>query len=165
MTALIISSIKNKILFVCQYCHVRLLRYRSKPSKAHQLNKRGQFKSVIDFLKRVENEVINIDELKDITKEFLTNNGDGSCDYCVGLADKNSSDNPKEAVVSLANDKLTSYAFYIKVQDEITKAYYELRSDYATNVLNTSSKELTSEELKQVKIAFPFILSEAEIKH
>tara|TARA_R110000751_G_scaffold85381_1_gene170459 strand:+ start:88 stop:657 length:570 start_codon:yes stop_codon:yes gene_type:complete len=113
----------------------------------------------------VENEVISIDELKDITKAFLNNNGDGSCDYCVGLADKKSSDNPKKAVVSLANDKMTSYDFYIKVQDEITKAYYELRSDYTTTVLNKPSIELTLEELQAVKKAYPFILSEAEIKN
>lgn len=113
----------------------------------------------------VENELISIDELKDITKEFLTNNGDGSCDYCVGLAAEDSSDNPKKAVVSLANDKMTSYAFYIKVQDEITKAYYELRSDYATNVLKKPSNELTEDELQAVKNAYPFILSEVEIKN
>ncbi|MEM5564850.1 biopolymer transporter ExbD [Psychroserpens sp. AS72] len=113
----------------------------------------------------VENEIISIDELKDITKEFLTNNGDGSCDYCVGLADKELSDNPKKAVVSLANDQETSYDFYIKVQDEITKAYYELRSNYATDVYKKSSNELTQEELQEVKKAYPFILSEAEIKN
>jgi biopolymer transport protein ExbD len=114
----------------------------------------------------VENEIISIEELKDITKEFLTNNGDGSCDYCIGgLSDKKSSDNPKEAVVSLANDQETSYNFYIEVQDEITKAYYELRSDYAADVFKKPSSKLTQEELRDVKKAYPFILSEAEIKH
>lgn len=112
----------------------------------------------------VENESISIDELKDITKVFLNNNGDGSCDYCVGLKNKNLSDNPKKAVVSLANSQETSYDFYIKVQDEITKAYYELRSDYATTTLKKPSHKLTIEELQTVKKAYPFILSEAEIK-
>jgi hypothetical protein len=59
---------------------------------------------------------------------------------------------------------VTSYNFYIKVQDEITKAYYEVRSDYIKNVLNKSSNKLTLEELKMVKKACPFILSESEIK-
>jgi biopolymer transport protein ExbD len=113
----------------------------------------------------VENEIISIEELKDITKVFLNNNGDGSCDYCVGLQAKNLSDNPKSAIVSLANDKLTSYEFYIKVQDKITKAYYELRRDYATDILNKPSSKLTAEELQMVKKAYPFILSEVEIKN
>jgi len=111
-----------------------------------------------------ENEIISINELKDITKAFLTNNGDESCEYCVGLKDEESSDNPKEAVVSLANDTMTSYEFYIKVQDEITQAYYELRSDCAKTVLKKSSNELTEEDMQMVKKAYPFILSEVEIK-
>jgi len=113
----------------------------------------------------VENEIISISELKDITKAFLTNNGDQSCEYCAGLGDEDSSDNPTKAVVSLANDKMTSYEFYIKVQDELTKAYFELRSDYAKTVLNTSSNTLTEEEMQMVKMAYPFILSEVEIKN
>ena len=113
----------------------------------------------------VDNALISIDELKDITKVFLNNNGDGSCDYCVGLTDKESSDNPKKAVVSLANDSQTSYEFYIKVQDEITKAYYELRNDYSTTVFKKPSNKLTAQELQTVKKAYPFILSEAEIKN
>lgn len=111
----------------------------------------------------IENEVINIDQLKDITKAFLDNNGDLSCEYCSGLQDENSSDNPKKAVISLTNDKLTTYAFYIKVQDEITKAYYELRHRYIQTELKTLSDDLTKEELIKVREAYPFILSEAEL--
>ena len=32
----------------------------------------------------VENEVVSIDDLKSITKGFLDNNGDKTCDYCNG---------------------------------------------------------------------------------
>ncbi|WP_040281954.1 ExbD/TolR family protein [Psychroserpens damuponensis] len=113
----------------------------------------------------VDNELISINELKTITKTFLNNNGDSSCDYCDGLNDISSSDNPQKAIVSLANDTLTSYEFYIKVQDEITKAYYELRRDYAKNKWNKPTNELSIKELQEVKKAYPFKLSEAEIKH
>lgn len=113
----------------------------------------------------VENNVVSLDDLKDLTKAFLDNNGDLTCDYCDGLKDKSSSENPKKAVISLTNDKMTSYNYYIKVQDEITKAYYELRSTYAQNVLKKETDKLTKEELDQVKEAYPFILSEAELKN
>lgn len=113
----------------------------------------------------VENKIVTIEDLKDLTKAFLDNNGDLSCDYCDGLKDKNASENPQKAVISLTNDKMTSYNFYIKVQDEITKAYYELRSSYAQNVLKKPADELTKEELDMVKEAYPFILSEAELKN
>ena len=113
----------------------------------------------------VENEVVSIDELKDITKNFLDNNGDTSCAYCNGSNDVNSSDNPQKAVVSLSNDKQTSYEFYIKVQDEITKAYYELRSHYSETILNKPSNLLTKADIKNLREAYPFILSEAELKN
>lgn len=112
----------------------------------------------------VENKVIEIEELKAIAIAFLDNNGDGSCNYCKGSRDNTSSDNPLAAVISLNNDKLTSYAYYIQVQDEITKAYLELRRLYAENILNISSEKLNKQELLKVRAAYPFILSEAEIK-
>ena len=112
----------------------------------------------------VENDIIDISELKAITKAFLDNNGDQSCDYCKGLKDELSSENPKAAVVSLTNDKQTSYEFFIKVQDELTKAYYELRRDYSKDILKKPLNKLTKEELLEVKKAYPFKLSEAEVK-
>jgi biopolymer transport protein ExbD len=112
----------------------------------------------------VENEVIKIEELKTIAKAFLDNNGDQSCDYCNGDKLKTASDHPKEAVISLKNDPQTSYAFYIQIQDELTKAYYELRSNYATTKFKKPVHALTKEELLEVREAYPFILSEAELK-
>jgi len=112
----------------------------------------------------VENEIISIDKLKMITKDFLDNNGDNSCSYCHGNSSQTSSDNPNTAVISLQNDRATSYDFYIKVQDELTKAYYELRSNYANVIYNKLPNELTQDELKSVKKAYPFKLSEAELR-
>ena len=112
----------------------------------------------------VENKITSIEDLKDIAKAFLDNNADGSCTHCNGLKDEKSSENPSKAVISLSNDKKTSYDFYIKVQDELTKAYYELRANYSEKILKKSSDKLTKEELLKVRKAYPFILSEAEIR-
>ena len=41
-------------------------------------------------------------ELKDLRAaavEFLDNNGDKSCDYCKGVKDPTSSDNPDKAII------------------------------------------------------------------
>lgn len=131
-----------------------------------QINKRNMLEIRVNSNNElfVKNEVITIDKLKAIAKNFLDNNGDQSCDYCNGTNSKASSDNPKEAVISLQNDKQTSYDFYIEIQDELTKAYYELRANYAKSVFNKSANELTKEELMEVRKAYPFILSEAELK-
>lgn len=69
-------------------------------------------------------------ELKDVRKtavEFLDNGGDGSCAYCKGAKNPLSSDNPDKAVISLRNDRETSYKTYISVQNELIAAYNELR--------------------------------------
>ncbi|TWO32886.1 biopolymer transporter ExbD [Seonamhaeicola sediminis] len=110
------------------------------------------------------NTIIKLEDLRDIAKDFLDNNGDGSCMYCNGKKDTVSSDNPKEAVISLQNSKLTSYKQYVAVQNELTKAYCELRNAYAKNILHKSTDDLTKVEQKQVRDAYPFILSEAETK-
>ena len=112
----------------------------------------------------IEDDIIAIENLKDITKIFLDNNGDGSCNYCNGIKNLKSSDNPNEAIVSLQNGKMTTYKKFIAVQNELTKAYYELRHDYSVNVLNKPLDKLSKTEQKQVKEAYPFILSEAETK-
>ncbi|WP_298238229.1 biopolymer transporter ExbD [uncultured Algibacter sp.] len=112
----------------------------------------------------VNGNVTTVDKLKNITKDFLDNNGDGSCNYCQGQNLKIASDNPKEAVISLQNDKQTSYNQFIKVQDELTKAYYELRTRYSKSIFKKSITDLSKEEMQILKDAYPFILSEAETK-
>ena len=112
----------------------------------------------------VSNKVISIENLKEIAKNFIDNNGDKSCTYCNGYSLPTSSDNPKEAVISLQNDRDTSYGIFIKVQDELTKAYYELREVYAINTLGKSVTDLTKEEIKTIRELYPFTISEAETK-
>lgn len=108
--------------------------------------------------------IVFIEELKDTVKAFVDNNGDGSCTYCNGKQSTESSMNPSKAIVSLQSGNLTSYEKYIGVQDEITKAYYELREVYAKNKFKKEVSNLTKEEMKQVQEAYPFMLSEAETR-
>lgn len=112
----------------------------------------------------LENELVALKDLKEITKNFVDNNGDESCNYCNGLKSEDSSDNPKKAVVSLQTGKQSSYKQFIEVQDELTKAYYELRETYSQNVLKKTVDDLSKTDMKKVKEAYPFILSEAVTK-
>jgi hypothetical protein len=74
------------------------------------------------------------------------------------------SNNPKAAVVSLQNGPQTSYKQFIAVQNELTKAYYELRNTYSEKILKKPSDNLSNEEIKKVREAYPFTLIEAETK-
>ena len=112
----------------------------------------------------VEDKIINIVDLKDLSKAFIDNNGENACDYCNGEQLITSSDKPSEAVIFLKHDALTNYGAFILAQDEISKAYYDLRSNYVKKVLNKSSEELTKKELQVVKKAYPFILFEVKVE-
>ncbi|OMP30770.1 biopolymer transporter ExbD [Mangrovimonas sp. DI 80] len=110
----------------------------------------------------VNEKIVAIQDLKQVVANFIDNNGTKTCDYCHGKSEITSSENPQKAVISLQTAAKTKYEFYIEVQDEITKAYYDLRATYASEILRKPSDNLTEKDLKEVKEAYPFILSEAQ---
>jgi len=113
----------------------------------------------------VNKELMTIENLKRTTKEFIKNNGDGSCTYCQGgLGDPSKSDNPSKAIVSLKNDRATSYDMYISVYNELQAAYSELRDEYSNAAFGKNYDELSDpDQRKEVRIdKFPLRLSEAE---
>nr|WP_321234508.1 biopolymer transporter ExbD [uncultured Psychroserpens sp.] len=79
----------------------------------------------------VEDELMELKDLRKAAIEFLDNGGDGSCDYCNGGKNPKSSDNPDKAIISLKNERETSYAAYISVQNELVAAYNDLRNKRA----------------------------------
>ena len=132
----------------------------------------------------VEEELADIADLRSLAIAFLDNGGgvgDEACDYCQGERDEASSDNPDKAIISLKNDRETSYKVYIAVQNELVAAYNDLRNreierlfpNLGMNFVQAQKKyddprtsEDTSAELKpkldQVKAMYPQKLSEAE---
>ena len=75
----------------------------------------------------INNQLKELKDVKQTAIDFLDNNGDGTCAHCKGKRDPLSSDNPDKAVISLRNDRETSYKTYIAVQNELIAAYNELR--------------------------------------
>lgn len=132
----------------------------------------------------VEDELMELENLREAAINFLDNgggSGEDACDYCKGERDKKSSDNPDKAIISLKNERETSYATYISVQNELVAAYNDLRdreflrlfpNEYMSFVeanKKYSDPRTTPEEkarlkplLSEVKIMFPQKLSEAE---
>jgi biopolymer transport protein ExbD len=131
-----------------------------------KINERNIFRIILNANNQImiENELVSIDEVKDLTKAFIDNNGDKSCSYCNGKGLTLLSDAPKNAVISLQTSENSNYALFIAVQDELTKAYSELREVYCYSVLGKSPNNLTDSELSMVKKAYPFIISEADTK-
>ena len=114
----------------------------------------------------VEDEYLEISQLREKAMEFIDNNGDGSCTYCKGYKVSSSSDNPDKAVISLQNDRGTSYGMYVKVQNELVAAYEDLRDKYAEEEYGKSYRGMDAEEdkdvIKEIKSAYPQKISEAE---
>jgi hypothetical protein len=132
----------------------------------------------------VEEELTDIKDLRSLAIAFLDNGGgvgDEACDYCQGERDEASSDNPDKAIISLKNNRETSYKVYIAIQNELVAAYNELRNreflrlypNVGLNFVDAQKKyddprtsADAAEELKPkldvVKQMYPQKLSEAE---
>ncbi len=100
----------------------------------------------------VEEKLMNVDDLKNATIEFITNNGKKD----------NLSESPQKAVVSLRNHRLTTYDSYVAVQDQLTAAYNEVRNSIANQKFGKPYDELDKEQTKEVRKAYPMNISEAE---
>lgn len=68
-------------------------------------------------------------------------------------------------VISIQNDATTRYSAYIAVQNEVVKAYNELRNEGARRYFGTSYEELTASQKKQIDDLYPQRISEAEPKN
>ena len=132
----------------------------------------------------VEEELMEISEVREAAMAFLDNGGgkgEEACDYCQGKRDTSSSDNPVKAIISLKNDRETSYKVYIAVQNELVAAYNDLRDRefarlnpmagltytdaqkrYSYPRTTASEKAKLKPLLDEVKNMYPQKLSEAE---
>jgi biopolymer transport protein ExbD len=111
----------------------------------------------------VNKELMEMKDLQETIIKFIDNNGDKTCDYCNGDKDIAASDNPNLAAILIDVQAAAPYRHFISIQDEITKSYEVLRTKYAKEILNKNPDELTAVELKQVKEAYPFRISEAAV--
>ena len=130
----------------------------------------------------VEDELMQLENLKDAAVAFLDNGGgvgQEACTYCQGAGDPASSDNPTKAVIMLVNDRQTEYGTYIAVQNELVAAYNELRNRTAQRLYGKSfdqmeadyedvnyngNKEELKENIEQIRDMWPQKLSEADPK-
>ncbi len=127
----------------------------------------------------VEEEPMELKDLRAKAVEFLDNGAEG-CSYCEGKKDPSSSVNPEKAVISLVNNRGTSYKRYIAVQNELVAAYNQLRDREAMKMYNMKFTDMearyespkTSPEdkaklkprVEKIQDMYPEKLSEAEPK-
>lgn len=141
---------------------------KNQPEQQQKINRRNIIIVRINSNDRIlaGSEPIDISQLTDKVKEYLSNPADDP-----NLPEKEPKDiegfgtcNVSKGVISLQNDRGTSYRAYIAVQNEIVRAINELRDDFAYS--NFGKKFAALDEVKQkiVKEAVPQNISEAEPK-
>jgi biopolymer transport protein ExbD len=69
-----------------------------------------------------------------------------------------------EGIVSLQNDRGTSYGTYIAVQNEMVKAFNEIRNDVSMQYFGKVYAELSEAQQEGVQKAVPVKISEAEVR-
>ena len=67
-----------------------------------------------------------------------------------------------KGVISLQNDRGTSYAMYISVQNELARAFNELKEEMAWRHFHKHYDQLNEDQTKAVNDAVPVRISEAE---
>lgn len=109
----------------------------------------------------------NIATLKDEAKDFLTPHPEDNPNYpqtkekfIEGLGTVYVS----KGVISLQNDRGTSYNMYMQVQNELTAAIRELRDEFSVKRFGVKFNQLDEERSKAVQAAIPMSISEAEPK-
>ena len=110
-------------------------------------------------------EAMDISMLKDKIKEFLTNpSNDPNLPEKEDKEIEGKTYKVSKGVISLQNDRGTSYYQYIAVQNEIVKAIDELRDEFSYSNYGKPFIRLTDDQQSIVKKAVPQNISEAEPK-
>ena len=134
-----------------------------------KVNRRNIIQVKINSADRIlaGSEPIDVSQLKDKIKEFLTNPANDP-----NLPEKEIQDIEgfgeypvSKGIISLQNDRGTSYQAYIAVQNELVKAVNELRDDFSRKNYNGKTFNMLDEDTQAiVKKAIPQFISEAEPK-
>lgn len=115
----------------------------------------------------VEGKPMRIEDLTEATKEFIENTAN-----LENLPEKKTTEveffgtyEVSKGVISLRNDRGTEYQAYLMVQNELTRAYNELRQGLARRKFGKDYKDLEDEEKKAIRKIYPKRISEAEPKN
>ena len=135
-----------------------------------EVNKRNVMLILVNGNDRlmVNGEVMDVNKLKEKAKEFISNplnKEDLPAKEVVNipLMGGNQMVTTKH-VISLQNDRVTSYKAYLAVQNELVAAYDELRDEISSKKFGRVFADLSKEEQDAVKILYPQKISEAEPK-
>lgn len=118
----------------------------------------------------IEKKPAHINELRDRCVDFLmhmNNNDEDNMYPGFDVQDVPLLGNQRvtKAIVSIQNDRGSSYDKYIEVQNEVVAAYNIVRDTYARKFFNKKFDDLKEDEYDAIKELIPQKISEAEPKN
>jgi len=133
---------------------VKLPPWSNEPPPEMQLNSRNVYSVLVnandDLL--VRGEPKDLSALRADTKEFIMNPNKRD----------DMAQQPTKAIISLKNDRGTSYEIYLEVYNELKAAYNELREEEAQKRFGKSFEYLSKDDRKAIRADIPLVISEAE---
>lgn len=100
----------------------------------------------------VESKMQKVENMKDIVIDFVTNPN----------AENDKPRSPSQAIISIQNDKNTSYEAYVKIYSHIHDAYATLRNDLSQLKYQSDYKDLAVADKNNILKHYPLKLSEAD---
>ena len=101
----------------------------------------------------VRGEQMRVEQLKEKTKEFIMNPRKSE-EFATA---------PNQAIISLQNDRSTSYNIYLSVYNELKAAYNELWEESAQELYGQHFEELSRSKQKVIRNKIPLVISEGEV--
>ena len=119
-----------------------------------KLKKRNVYSVLVNAQNQllVRGDFADIDQLREKTKEFISNPS----------RREDLAENPRKAIISLKNDRGTNYKTYLEVYNELRAAYNELWDAESIKRYGMPYERVPNANRRAIRQDIPLIISEAE---
>ncbi len=133
---------------------VKLPQWSDEPPPELKLNTRNVYSVLVNAQNQllVRGDVMDIKDLKNNAKIFIAN----------PQKLENMAESPKNAIISIKNDRGTKYQTYLEVYNELKSAYNELWEESAMAKFGKNLDQLSNAQQQEIRNEIPLVLSEAE---
>jgi biopolymer transport protein ExbD len=133
---------------------VKLPPWSEEPPEVEQMKTRNVYSVLVnaDNQLLVRGEPASIESLRANTKEFIMNPKKRT----------DMAEHPTKAIISIKNDRGTSYKTFLEVYNELKAAYNELRNEEAKRRYNKEFEFITDAQQREIRNNIPLVISEAE---
>ena len=133
---------------------VKLPPWSETPPEVEKMKTRNVYSVLVNAQNQllVRGEPMSIETLRENTKEFIIN----------PRKREDMAEMPTKAIISIKNDRGTSYKTFLEVYNELKAAYNELRNEEAQKRHNKEFEFLDKVQQKAIRADIPLVISEAE---